>query len=601
MALSGSWAVRGVAAATLIGALLASGRVEAQQHTFDLDRLQVPGSPDDGLVLFRPVTQDRPIVYAQLGLGLQINPLRMSDIITNDPATLRASATNAITSQFTTYLSAGFELFDHLTLGVTLPIAWEESGNQQGFTFNNAPPGYTLYSTGGVAVEDMRLDARYVFFRSDDRKWAFGGQLSFFVPTGAGSATNFGGDGSNVAVMPMVTGEWTPLRFLTLVANTGFQFRAQNSIDDPGGSVGSANGLGVGDEWRWAVGALVPLANGKIRLGATIFGQTGIQSTSIIGNTAFTRQNSPIEYDIEGRMRLPVSGWERWYVGLSGGSLILPGYGAPDFRAVALLGTYFEIEDTHPHSPDARARIRASMREGQKDTDGDGIPDDVDACPTEPEDHKDPDPNDGCPAPSDRDGDGIPDEFDKCPDQPEDFDGIDDQDGCPEDDADNDGIPDAVDACPKEPGQPDPDPKKNGCPRFIHLEGTTVRVLQQVHFATGSATILPDSFPMLGEIAQLLKATPAIKKMMIEGHTDNRGDAAMNLDLSKRRAASVKTWLVQHDVATDRLDSEGYGLTRPITTNDTADGRAANRRVEFKITQEDEGGVQVRPAPPKKP
>ena len=192
------------------------------------------------------------------------------------------------------------------------------------------------------------------------------------------------------------------------------------------------------------------------------------------------------------------AGCDRWFASVGAGTLIEPGYGAPDFRLVALARHVLAvIEDTNPHSPDARARIRESIHESLKDTDGDGIPDDIDACPTEPEDHKDPDPNDGCPAPSDRDGDGIPDQFDKCPDEPEDKDGIDDQDGCPEDDADHDGIPDAKDACPKEPGQPDPDPKKNGCPKFIHLEGSIVRVLQQVHFATGSATILPDSFPML--------------------------------------------------------------------------------------------------------
>jgi outer membrane protein OmpA-like peptidoglycan-associated protein len=219
-----------------------------------------------------------------------------------------------------------------------------------------------------------------------------------------------------------------------------------------------------------------------------------------------------------------------------------------------------------------------------KDTDGDGIPDDVDACPNEPEDHKEPDPNDGCPT-IDRDGDGIPDSVDKCPDEPEDKDGVQDADGCPETDADHDGIPDAKDACPKEPGQPDPDPKKNGCPKFIHLEGSNVRVLQQVHFQTASATILPDSFPMLQEIVLLLKANPDIKRLRIEGHTDNRGNADYNLDLSKRRAASVRQWLIDHGIATDRLESEGYGLTRPIATNDSDAGRAQNRRVEFKILE----------------
>jgi OOP family OmpA-OmpF porin len=601
MALSGWWAVRGAAAGSLLGMLLASKPVQAQQSTFHLDRLEVPGAPDDGLVLFRPATQERAIVYAQLGLGLSINPLRMSNIVTDDPATLRRSQSIAISNQFSTYMSAGFELLDRLTLGVTMPIAWEESGNLPAPSPGFNPQAYTTYSTSGVAVGNMRIDGRYTFYRSENRRWQFGGQLSIFAPTGAGSSTNFGGDGGGIELMPMLTGEWTPLHFLTIVANTGFQFRNDNSINDPAGQSGTKNGLGVGDEWRWAVGAFLPLNNGKIRLGGTIWGQTGITSDQTVGNTAFTRQNSPIEYDFEGRLRLPMAGWEHWYVGLGGGSLILPGYGAPDFRATALFGTYFVIEDTNPQSPDARRRIRESIHESSKDTDGDGIPDDVDACPTVPEDHKDPDPNDGCPAPSDRDGDGIPDDIDKCPDNPEDFDGIQDEDGCPETDADNDGIPDAQDACPLVPGQPDPDPKKNGCPKFIQLEGSTVRVLQQVHFQTGSANILPDSFPMLTEIALLLKATPAIKKMMIEGHTDNRGDAAMNLDLSKRRAASVRTWLIQHGIVPDRLDSEGYGLTRPITTNDTAEGRAANRRVEFKITQEDDSSGHAKPAPPKTP
>jgi outer membrane protein OmpA-like peptidoglycan-associated protein len=190
--------------------------------------------------------------------------------------------------------------------------------------------------------------------------------------------------------------------------------------------------------------------------------------------------------------------------------------------------------------------------------------------------------------PPDRDGDGIPDQYDKCPDQPEDKDGIDDGDGCPEDDADNDGIPDVVDACPKEPGTKNTDPKKNGCPSFIKVEGNVVRILQQVHFATGSTTILPESFPMLQEIANLLKSNQGIKKMSINGHTDNRGGADMNKKLSQGRAESVVKWLTQHGVEGTRLEAHGFGLEQPIEDNNTDAGRAANRRVEFKIVEEED-------------
>jgi OOP family OmpA-OmpF porin len=586
--------------------LLVANPADAQQNTFHLDRLEVPGAPDDGMVLFRPVTEPNTIFYGQVAMGYALNPLRTSDIVNGvgTASVLRASPGDIITNQFSTYLSAGFEFFDRLTIGGTFPTAWIETGNQlvnPGVTTTGGP-GFTAYSTTGPAVGDLRLDARYVAWRNEDRTLMFGAQLSLFAPTGQGSLTNFGGDGANVEFMPMINGEWVVSKKIpvSVVVNTGVHFRSDNSVNNPAGNGGSPNGLGIGDEWRWAVGGYLPLGGGKYRVGVDIFGQTGITNDQTTGPTAFTSQNTPIEWDVEGRMNLPIFGTtDKWFVGAGGGSLLAPGYGAPDFRFVAVIGSYVQISDTDANSPEGRMKLRASIRAALKDSDGDGIPDDVDACPTEPEDHKDPDPGDGCPAPSDRDGDGIPDNVDKCPDVPEDKDGVDDSDGCPEDDADNDGIPDAKDACPKEPGQPDPDPKKNGCPKFIHLEGSTVRILQQVHFQTGSATILPVSFPMLLEIAQLLKATPAIKKMSVEGHTDNRGAADMNLDLSKRRAASVVTWLAQHGIDSSRLASDGFGITKPIDTNDTDAGRQANRRVEFHIVDEDTGsGSKPKPDMP---
>ena len=312
------WAVAALAAA---GAILATRPCDAQQPTFHLDRLEVPGSPDDGAVLFRPTTNEASIIYAQLGLGLSLNPLRTSDIT---HASTLGGQTNVITSQFSTYLSGGFEFFDRLTLGFTLPIAWEQSGAQPQYApgvFNSS--AFTAFATNPPAVGDTRFDLRYVFARAEDRSWAVGAELGIFVPTG--STTNFGGDGA-LGALPMVTAEWTPKHFVTLVANTGFDLRHDNSINNPSGKAGPVDGIGVGDEWRWAVGALLPLKNGKYRLGATIFGQTGITSDSITGPTAFTRQNTPIEWNVEGRMRLPIKG-DRWFASASGGTLILPGYG----------------------------------------------------------------------------------------------------------------------------------------------------------------------------------------------------------------------------------------------------------------------------------
>jgi outer membrane protein OmpA-like peptidoglycan-associated protein len=567
------------------GALVAARPAAAQQQTFHLDRLEVPGAPDDGLVVFRPRVQDAAMIYGQLGLGLAVDPLRTGNI-TNIQAVQQASAANVITDQLSTYASVGIEFLGRFTFGLTFPAAWVEGGNQPSAAANPLLPAgaITAFSTNGPAIGDTRLDFRGVVWRSADQAWAFGAQLSVFVPTG--TSDNFGGDGS-ASWLPMVNGEWTPPRFplpLSFVANTGIHFRPENAINDPAGLHAAPQGLGVGNEWRWAVGALMPMGD-RFRVGATIFGQTGLtfDGDTTVGRTFFTSQNTPIEWNAEGRMKVPMPAlFENLFFGASVGTRLTDGYGGPDFRVLAVAGSYWTIEDTNPPSPDHR--LRMTIHESLKDTDGDGIPDDIDACPTVPEDHQPPDPSDGCPAPPDRDHDGVPDSSDKCPDEPG---GKGSVSGCP--DTDHDGIPDAQDACPKEPGEPDPDPRRNGCPKHIRLEGSNVRVLQQVHFQTASATILADSFPMLTEMAKLLKANPDIKRMMIEGHTDNRGDADYNLDLSKRRAASVRTWLVGHGIEANRLQSEGYGLTRPVASNEADSGRAQNRRVEFKILEEGSG------------
>jgi outer membrane protein OmpA-like peptidoglycan-associated protein len=295
--------------------------------------------------------------------------------------------------------------------------------------------------------------------------------------------------------------------------------------------------------------------------------------------------------------RLYTDDKRRGYVGLGGGTRLDNGY-APDFRAVAVVGYSFPLQDTNPKAPGKRWKNEANCADADKD----GICDDIDLCPNEPEDHKPPNPDDGCPALPDRDGDGIPDVSDKCPDQPEDFDHIDDQDGCPEDDADNDGIPDAQDACPKEPGEKSPDPSKNGCPQFIRrIKGSTeIEILQQIQFDINKATIKPESFKILDEVVKLLKVNPDIKLVSIEGHTDNTGADDLNERLSNARAHSVMDYLVQHGIEAKRLTASGYGPRVPIADNNTPEGRQKNRRTEFKIKDMETGAKPPQNAPPPK-
>src|SRR5262249_47866718 len=103
-----------------------------------------------------------------------------------------------------------------------------------------------------------------------------------------------------------------------------------------------------------------------------------------------------------------------------------------------------------------------------------------------------------------------------------------------------------------------------------------------IEFETGKAVIKPGSFPILDEVVTLMKAQGSIK-MGVYGHTDSRGIAANNLKLSSDRAASVMAYLIGHGIAASRLESQGFGQTKPIADNATEEGRAKNRRVEFKM------------------
>ncbi len=210
------------------------------------------------------------------------------------------------------------------------------------------------------------------------------------------------------------------------------------------------------------------------------------------------------------------------------------------------------------------------------DNDGDGLPDNKDKCPNEAGEEG----SNGCPV-ADPDNDGIVGDADKCPDEPEDVDQVQDEDGCPDADNDGDGVADGADQCPAEPETKNGYQDDDGCPdelpqQIKKFTGT----IKGIKFKTGSDVILRSSFKVLNEASAVLKEYPDLK-LEIQGHTDSQGSDEVNMDLSQRRAESVKAYMVSQGVDEGRLEARGYGETQPIAENKTKSGRAENRRVEF--------------------
>jgi outer membrane protein OmpA-like peptidoglycan-associated protein len=221
----------------------------------------------------------------------------------------------------------------------------------------------------------------------------------------------------------------------------------------------------------------------------------------------------------------------------------------------------------------------------EKDNDQDGIEDSKDKCPNEAEDKDGFEDTDGCPE-KDNDKDGIEDSKDKCPNDPEDKDGFEDDDGCPDPDNDHDGIPDTADKCPNEPETVNGIDDQDGCPEKeanVFLSNEKVVITEQIFFDTERATIKPESNKLLDSVAELLKRLPDVKKVRIEGHTDEVRDAALNMKLSQQRAEAVRDALVKRGIDKNRLDTQGFGETRPLVAEKTDAARAKNRRVEFVI------------------
>nr|WP_236673441.1 Ig-like domain-containing protein [Comamonas sp. JC664] len=565
-----------LALAGLLVAAPASAQVPSLSASQSIDVQQYKPGPSSKDILGVQSAQ----VHSHLGwnVGMSVNyadkPLNFMD-----PRSGRY-ITALVRSQVGIDLMGSVGLFDRFELGVLLPVTIQRS--------QAAPmvdPSFAQ-GVGSGGIGDLRLVPKARLL--EEGAFALALTVPVVLPTGGGS--DFLG-GSGLGVQPRLVAEYGE-RF-RVAANVGVDFREKQQLRNL--NIGNAVSYGVGAEVPFSVRE-VPLA-----LAATLVGAVGLDQQ----NT----EERPLELLAALKYRA-LSGFSA-HVGAGPG--LTRGYGTPGFRVLAGFSYspepsreprqaapvdtdgdgILDIDDQCPTEPEDKDGFQDADGCPDPDNDGDGIPDTADKCPNEPETVNGFEDEDGCPdvapppPPVDTDGDGIMDPDDRCPNEPEDMDGFQDEDGCPDLDNDRDGIPDTEDKCPNEPETINGFQDEDGCPDKgtvkVMVDGERIVILEKVYFATGKDVILARSFPLLKQVAAVLRANPQVELVRIEGHTDNQGNDAKNLDLSQRRANNVKAFLVKERIAEGRMEAVGYGETKPVDTNKTAAGRENNRRVGFTI------------------
>ncbi|MDP2343191.1 MAG: OmpA family protein [Deltaproteobacteria bacterium] len=519
---------------------------------------------------------------------------------------------------------AAVALFDWVQLGVDVPVVFLQLRDQEALTDNLT----SLAQPSAIGFGDLRVVPKLRILRAADAVVDLAFALPATLPTGFPGASYLGEGG--VTVSPELLAGLPLGKTLRLAGNLGVKLRGPRVVND----------LALDQEltWRAGVAHVFTQLPAPLELGLTANGGTLLLQPFSSG----TNEN-PVEAALS--LGVDINKGLR-FTGYAGAGIV-GGYGVPDLRVGALVrySPRDRDQDDDLVDDDKDACVdQPEDRDGFDDADGcpdldddkDGVLDTADRCPRIPEDvdgfqdsdgcvdaddDKDAvlDLDDACPRQfglpalkgcprADRDDDGIVDDDDQCPDVkgpahtrgcPDgDGDGIvDDQDACPAvpglpifkgcADGDKDGIADPDDKCPTEPETINGVDDDDGCPDKgkTHVKLTTekVEILQKVFFDVDKASIQPRSFPLLKEVALVLRSHPELKRWRVEGHTDSDGNDLYNLELSQLRADSVKLKLIEFGVPVETLEARGYGESRPVGNNKKPAGREQNRRVEFVL------------------
>ncbi len=531
-------------------------------RAFDLQLFTPPAAQGSTFLIERP----EPLPHLSFSLGLHGNAA--ADTFQRFDADRRTPLVGPIAQ---VELLAALGLFHALEVGVAVPLVLGEAvgPDASGTRPNLGDPGASAdsFQIGG---SDVRLALKVPLLRGD---FALAAVVSMGIPPCAGESC---------ASLPWFASSryWSFAPSLVASGAVGI-VRVSGAIAY---RLRQRRGIGdfiQDDELHLAAGAAVTIVP-ELEAILDVQYRVGLGGPLASGRAPSVGE-MPLEIDVGGR--LSPSGPFSVEAGIGAG--VLAGYGAPLVRGFVTLryridagGCAFGPEDEDGFEDGDFCR--------DPDNDGDGIEDTVDRCPNDPEDEDGFEDEDGCPE-LDNDGDSIPDAADACPMRSEDLDGFEDEDGCPELDNDEDGVPDGLDRCPMDPEDRDGFEDEDGCPEpgpravAVTVSDTRILIGETIYFEFDTDVIRPVSMPLLDQVADVIGHLDPSLRIRVEGHTDDLGSDAYNVDLSFRRARAVVEYLVSRGVARDRLEYRGYGARHGVAPNDSPQGRALNRRVEFTI------------------
>jgi outer membrane protein OmpA-like peptidoglycan-associated protein len=548
-----------LAVAVAIGAL-APGAASAQPpRGIDVQLFVPPSSVGSTFVIDRPSVPRHLNAVFGVAASYALEPF-----VRVDPS---GNAQPVVAHYFQGEVLAALGLFEYLEFGLALPFAVAEVADDA------LAPDITRSTV--VGLSDLRLSLKMPIVRGD---FSLAARLVVALPTG--DQTSFLGMGY-WTTLPEIVAAWD-LGFLTVAGELGYRLRQRRAIGD----------FEQDDEIQIALGAAVPILP-ELAVVADTQLRIGVGGRTVRGNE--------IPWDANAGARVTVA--EGLTIEAAVGTSFLGGYGAPLVRGLVTL-RYATERDPCEGGPEDFDGFEDGDFCADLDNDRDGVEDAADGCVNDAEDPDGFADEDGCPD-TDNDADGVLDATDACPVQSEDVDSFQDQDGCPEPDNDEDGVADGRDQCPMEPEDGDQFEDEDGCPepgpRAIAVTVTDTRILisERIYFEFDTDTIRPVSMPALDQLATVIRQLEPRLRVRVEGYTDDHGNPQYNVDLSFRRARAVVEYLAGRGVPRERLEYRGYGSQHAVAPNDSPDGRALNRRVEFTIlhptdASREEGGRRRR-------